>query len=88
MKFDIDYFAKLAYLDLGDHKDKILDDLEHITDMINKMPSIKEDELILDKDYSMEFREDKVIPSLSRNDILSNAKKVQAGCIVVPKTVE
>lgn len=88
MKFDIDYFAKLAYLELGDHKDKILDDLEHITDMVNKMPNIEEDKSVLTPLYSMALRKDEVKNSLTRKEVLMNAEEVQAGCIVVPKTVE
>jgi len=88
MKFDIDYFAKLARVNLGDHKEKLCQDLEHIIDMIERLPDVGEDPLILDENYSMEFRKDEITKSLTREEVLMNAKEVQAGCVVVPKIVE
>jgi len=36
----------------------------------------------------MALREDEVRPSFPRGEILANAPQTEAGCIVVPKTVE
>ena len=52
------------------------------------MPDIAES-LELDADNAMELRKDSLEEcGISRDEILKNAPKVVAGCVVVPKTVD
>lgn len=89
MNIDIKHVAKLARLKIDDNEllryEKEMND---IIGMVEAMPEIN-DELLIAPDNRMELREDKLSDSkLSRDEILKNAPKVVAGCVVVPKTVE
>ena len=43
---------------------------------------------VLEPGNVMELREDAVVPSYPRDEMLQNVPQAVAGCIVVPKTVE
>ena len=59
-----------------------------IIKMVEEMPDIAES-LELDADNAMELRKDSLEEcGISRDEILKNAPKVVAGCVVVPKTVD
>ncbi len=89
MSIDIRHIAKLSRLKIEEEKiEKFEKDMEAIITMVDKLPNI-DDELTLDVDNAMTFREDIAVQNkFTRNELLQNAPEVQAGCLVVPKTVE
>ncbi|MCI1269141.1 MAG: Asp-tRNA(Asn)/Glu-tRNA(Gln) amidotransferase subunit GatC [Ruminococcus sp.] len=89
MSIDIKHIAKLSRLRIEDEKlEKFEKDMENIVAMVDKLPEIS-DELTLDASNPMKLREDKAVPNkFTRDELIANAPKVQAGCLVVPKTVE
>lgn len=89
MSIDIRHVAKLARLRIEDDKlEKFEKEMQSIVDMVENLPDIQE-ELTLDKDNAMTLREDVAVQNkFTRNELLKNAPQVQAGCLVVPKTVE
>ena len=89
MNIDIKHVAKLARLRIEDEKlSKFENDMQAIVNMVENLPEIKE-ELVLDKDNAMVLRHDIAeIRKFTRDELLKNAPHIQAGCLVVPKTVE
>lgn len=89
MSIDIKHIAKLSRLRIEDDKlAKFEKDMEAIVAMVDRLPNIEE-ELCLDASNAMKLREDKAVPNkFTRDELIANAPKVQAGCLVVPKTVE
>ena len=89
MNIDIMHIAKLSRLKISDDElAKFEKDMKNIVDMVENLPDINE-ELSLDIDNAMRLREDKAeLNKFSRDELLKNAPRVQAGCLVVPKTVE
>ncbi len=89
MDIDIKHIAKLARLRIEDDQiDKFKDEMQHIVEMVEKLPDIN-DELVLDTTHPLKLREDvAVTKKFTRDELMKNAPKVQAGCLVVPKTVE
>lgn len=89
MNIDIKHIAKLSRLRIEDDKAaKFEKDMQSIVDMVERLPDI-DDELVLNKDEPMRLREDKAeTGKFTRDELLKNAPQVQAGCLVVPKTVE
>ncbi len=89
MNIDIKHIAKLSRLRIDDDKlEKFEKDMKNIVDMVEKLPDI-DDELVLDTSNPLKLREDvAVTDKFTRDELLNNAPKVQAGCLVVPKTVE
>ena len=89
MNIDIKHIAKLSKLRIEDEKlEKFEKDMKNVVDLVDKLPDIN-DELVLDTSNPMILREDIAVTDKStRNELLQNARKVQAGCLVVPKTVE
>ncbi|MCD8005626.1 MAG: Asp-tRNA(Asn)/Glu-tRNA(Gln) amidotransferase subunit GatC [Oscillospiraceae bacterium] len=86
---DIKHVAKLARIKISDDElPKYSEEMNNIIRMVEAMPEI-DDELLVDESGVMDLREDKLAETkLSRDEILKNAPKVVAGCVVVPKTVE
>lgn len=86
---DIKHIAKLARLHIDDNKlDKIENEMQNIVNMVEQLPEIN-DELALDADNPMILRKDKAVTDkFTRQELMQNAPKVKAGCLVVPKTVE
>ena len=91
MKIDVDirHIAKLSRLKIEDSElagyEKEMGD---IIAMVEAMPDIR-DELTVDPENVMELRKDEAGSiKLSRDEMLKNAPKTVAGCVVVPKTVE
>ena len=85
MNIDVQHLAKLARLRIEDEKlSKFEKDMESIVSMVEQLPDVTGDASGLDPEHPMKLREDK----LSRAELLANAPKMQAGCVVVPKTVE
>lgn len=89
ISIDIKHIAKLARLKIDDSElPRCESEMRDIIGMVNSMPDI-EDSLIVDPNNAMELREDKLADDkLSRDVMLSNAPKVVAGCVVVPKVVD
>ncbi len=89
MEIDIKRIAKLSRLRIDESEAKSYEDeMKNIIAMVERMPDIT-DELTLDLENVMTLREDKLADErISRDVMLSNAPKVVAGCVVVPKTVE
>lgn len=90
MKIDIKHVAKLARLRIENEKlAKFEKDMETIVDMVDNMPDIDGTLNLLDEENPMDLREDKAVTDkFRREELLANAPEVQAGCLVVPKTVE
>ncbi len=89
MDIDIKYIAKLSRISINsDDEQKFRKNMQEIVDMVNGLPEINE-ELVLDKNNAMILREDIAeTGKFSREELMKNAPEVQAGCLVVPKTVE
>ncbi|MGN0622199.1 MAG: Asp-tRNA(Asn)/Glu-tRNA(Gln) amidotransferase subunit GatC [Porcipelethomonas sp.] len=90
MKIDIKHIAKLSRLKIDDDKlEKFEKDMESIVDMVDKLPEIDDTLSLLDPTEPMKLRKDAaVVNKFKREELLQNAPEVQAGCLVVPKTVE
>lgn len=90
MKIDIKHIAKLSRLKIEDDKlEKFEKDMETIVNMVDNMPDVDGSLTLLDEENPMTLREDKAVTDkFKREELLANAPDVQAGCLVVPKTVE
>lgn len=89
MKIDIRHIGKLARLHIDDSDlPRFEKEMEAIIDMVNSMAVPQAQSTQLDPAGAMALREDVVCPSFPRGEILANAPQVEAGCVVVPKTVE
>ena len=89
MKIDIKHIATLSRLRIEDDKlEKFEKDMESIVNMVDRLPDV-EGTLDLNPKDTMTLREDKAVTDkFKREELLKNAPEVQAGCLVVPKTVE
>lgn len=89
MNIDIQKVARLARLSIPEDKQAMFaEQMQNIVNMAADLPDITENQSFLDETHPMTLRPDVVTPSLSRAEILQNAPETQAGCVVVPKTVE
>lgn len=90
MAIDVQHLAKLARLRIEDDKlAKFEKDMESIVAMVEQLPDVSGDAWNLDPNHPMKLREDiDGTDKLTRAELLSNAPQMQAGCVVVPKTVE
>ncbi|MCI7804331.1 MAG: Asp-tRNA(Asn)/Glu-tRNA(Gln) amidotransferase subunit GatC [Oscillospiraceae bacterium] len=90
MKIDIKHIAKLSRLKIEDDKlEKFEKDMETIVNMVDNMPDVDGPLTLIDEENPMTLREDKAVTDkFKREELLANAPEVQAGCLVVPKTVE
>lgn len=89
MKIDINHIAKLARLKMdAQQAEKFSRQMGDIIDMVDNLPAIEGTATGLDPENPMLLRSDTVCPSSPREEILSNAPQVEAGCVVVPRIVE
>lgn len=89
MNINMKHVAKLARLRIPEEQvEKFEKEMNDIVGMIENLPELSDRTIGLDENYPMRLREDEIKPSFKRDEILKNAPKTQAGCIVVPKTVE
>lgn len=91
MDIDMKHIAKLARLNISeDELPQFQKEMESIVNMVEKLPDIPmADFKALDPDHAMILREDVAVTNkFTRDELLKNAPAVQAGCLVVPKTVE
>lgn len=89
MEIDVKHIAKLAMLRFSD--EELADmgrELTGIVQMVEHLPDIESAKTLLEPDNLMDLREDAVIASYPREEMLANAPQTAQGCIVVPKTVE
>ncbi len=89
MEFDVQHIAKLAMLKFTDEEAAAFEkEFASIVGMVENLPEMESKGALLDPDNQMELREDVVVPSMPRDELLSNVPRLVAGCVVVPKTVE
>lgn len=90
MSIDVKHLAKLARLRIeDDNLAKFEKDMESIVGMVEQLPDVSGDAWNLDPNHPMKLREDtEGMDKLPRAELLANAPQMQAGCVVVPKTVE
>lgn len=89
MHIDIKHIAKLSRLKIDESEvESYTKEMENMIEMVENMPDIT-DKLTVDENNVMVLRKDELSDTkISRDVMLSNAPKVVAGCVVVPKTVE
>lgn len=89
IQFDIRHIAKLSRLKISEEEiPRYEKEMLDIIAMVEAMPDI-EDEITLDPSEAMELRADEIANSkYTRDEILKNAPKTVAGCVVVPRTVD
>lgn len=89
MNIDIKHIAKLSRLKIEDDKlEEFENQMQNIVNMVENLPDIK-DEIVLDESNPMILRKDKAVTGkFTRQELMGNAPRVKAGCLVVPKTVE
>lgn len=92
MKIDIEHIAKLSKLSIEqEKKQRFTESMEAIIEMVKELPEYESGLNLLDKNNPMELRADTLrdeADNLSRNELLQNAPKIEAGCFVVPRIVE
>lgn len=90
MKIDIKHLAKLSKLNITDEKEeqKLETQMQDIVKLIEKLPELSSEGSLIDASNPMKCREDVAHNEFKRDEILSNAPQVQAGCVVVPKVIE
>ncbi len=90
MSIDVQHLAKLARLRIEDDQlAKFEKDMESIVAMVEQLPDVSGDASGLDPEHPMKLRADvESTVKMQRSELLANAPKMQAGCVVVPKTVE
>ena len=86
---DVKRVAKLARLRIPEEKvAKMEADMNDILRMVENLPDLSSADALIDVNNTMELREDVIATSYPRDEILKNAPKAVAGCIVVPKAVD
>jgi aspartyl-tRNA(Asn)/glutamyl-tRNA(Gln) amidotransferase subunit C len=89
MKLDMTHLAALARLRFTpEEMEQYQQEMQLLVDMVSTLPKIEGDASLLDPQNPMVLRADRVTPSLPQADVLKNAAAQQAGCIVVPRTIE
>lgn len=88
-EINIRRIAKLARLHVEEEEiAKFEKEMGNIVGMVENLPEFTDTNIPLNEKDAMKLRLDEVKPSIQRADILSNAPKSEAGCVVVPKIVE
>jgi aspartyl-tRNA(Asn)/glutamyl-tRNA(Gln) amidotransferase subunit C len=89
MKIDVEHIAHLSKLSFNEEeKVKMEKELGSIIELVEHLPDVKGDLNGAEIENRMELREDEILPSMKREELLKNAPEVKAGCLVVPQTVE
>ena len=88
----IKYLEKLARITLTEDEEKKvgneLQDILTYIDMLNELDTDGVEAMSHCFPVTNVMREDEVQPSMSADEIVSNAPESQDGCFVVPKTVD
>lgn len=91
-KEQVDYVANLARLSFTDEeKEEMAKDMGNIINFIDQIKEIDTNDVIPTINVfpiNNVFREDKIIPSMNRDELLSNAPNKADGCFSVPIIVE
>lgn len=88
MKIDVRHIAALSKLRLDEDKiEEFEAQLQDIAGMVEMLPDIDSELNLANPSNPMRLRPDMVGPSLTRDELLQNAPKQQAGCFVVSRTV-
>ena len=86
MKIDIQHLAKLASLRVSEEETLRLEEqMSKIAEMASNLPELGDLQIQM---QPMHLREDVVLNSYDRNELLKNAPQTENGCFVVPKVIE
>ena len=89
MEIDIKHIAKLSRLKVSDGEvQKFEKEMRAIIQLDENLPQLDASGPLIDPQNPMKLRIDIVDHPYRREEILKNAPKTQAGCVVVPKVVE
>ena len=89
MKIDIKHLAKLSRLKTTTEDDERFEtQMQSIVSMCKNLPEITSEDKLIDKTNPMICRKDVEENNFTRDEILSNAPQLKAGCVVVPKVME
>ena len=90
IKIDINHIAKLARLKMDEEQaEKFARQMTDIIGIVDSLPAIEGTATGLDPANPMTLRPDVVVVSeTTREEILSNAPQVEAGCVFVQRIVE
>ncbi|NCC06874.1 MAG: Asp-tRNA(Asn)/Glu-tRNA(Gln) amidotransferase subunit GatC [Clostridia bacterium] len=89
MEIDVKHIAKLAMLRFSDDEVSAFEkEFEGIVKMVENLPNIESASTLLEADNLMTLREDEVVPSYPRDELMQNVPVKSNGSIVVPKTVD
>ena len=88
MEIDVKHIAQLAKLKIPEEEVPAMKaEMTSIIHMVEDLPPLSDEGALIDPDDRMELREDVVVPSYPRDEMLQNVPKAVAGCIVVPKSM-
>ena len=88
---NVEYIANLARLDpKGKGLDKIAEDMQEIVAMVDQLQELDLGDITdcIDTERKNAMREDEVVPSYDKEEILANAPSVACGGVSVPRVVE
>ena len=89
MEIDIKKVAKLARLKIEEKDlERVTKEVFDLIKSVENLPVMEDEGALLNENDIMDLREDKAEKLYNRNDMLKNAPKIQAGCIVAPKNLE
>ena len=90
MDIDMEKIAKLSRIEIdGTVAKKVEKNLNRVIQSIKDLPEFDENEKFFNPENVMQLRDDVVKDcGLDRNDMLKNAPRVKAGCVVVPKKID
>ncbi len=89
MKIDVRHIAKLSKLRLEEDRIPMFEQqMEAMVEMVEHLPPLDSALAAPDEKDAMKLRPDVVGQSLKRDELLAAAPKKNAGCFVVPKTVQ
>lgn len=90
MNIDMIHLAKLCKIKIDNElSEKIKTDISKILKSVDDLPNFNENESFFNPKNIMSLRDDEVkSQEFTRDDILKNAPKIKAGCVVVPKEIE
>ena len=89
---DLDHIARLARLRIApEHREAMSRDFAAIVAFARDLSGLDPDSIETTAHTAAvhnRFREDTVKPSMSREELLTNAPKAEDGCFVVPRVVD
>lgn len=90
MNIDMIHLAKLCKIKIDNGlSEKIKTDISKILKSVNDLPNFDKNESFFNPNNIMSLRDDSVTEQeFTRDDILKNAPKIKAGCVVVPKEID